>query len=149
MEDNDSEEERVNSFKQKKASSTNLKKLQQELNWLLSRPLQPKTFSERYLAGADISPLLQRQFEELAKQKHVDIGNPGESKRRKLVVIGQDCVEPLQALRSSGQEVSTGLKEVAGKRRNLDSLRRKRKEEKKRLHDQRRKQRKKMKAGGE
>jgi hypothetical protein len=29
----------------------------------------------------------------------------GDNKRRKLVVIGQDCVEPLQALRSSGQEV--------------------------------------------
>jgi predicted Fe-Mo cluster-binding NifX family protein len=29
----------------------------------------------------------------------------GENKRRKLVVIGQDCVEPLQALRSAGIEV--------------------------------------------
>ena len=95
VEDNDSEEERVNNCKQKKASSSHLKKLQQvysncshfffsvasphqgsirhlgnfssfkllsllkysiysrlqELNMLLSRPLQPKTFSHRFLAG--------------------------------------------------------------------------------------------------
>lgn len=54
---------------------------------------------------AGISPLLQQQFEELARQKHADVGKTGDIKKRKLVVIGQDCVEPLQALRSSGQEV--------------------------------------------
>lgn len=48
---------------------------------------------------------MQHQFEELAKQKLGDTINSGENKRRKLVVIGQDCVEPLQALRSAGQQV--------------------------------------------
>ncbi|KAI3746801.1 hypothetical protein L6452_09242 [Arctium lappa] len=148
VDENDSEEERVNSIRKKKASSANLKKLQQELNSLLSRPLQPKTFSSRYLAGAGISPLLQQQFEELARQKLGDTGNPGDNKK-KMVVIGQDCVEPLQALRSSGQEVTMDPKGAAEKRRNLDTLRRKRKEEKRRLHDQKRKQRKKLKAGGD
>lgn len=149
VEDNDSEDERVNTFKQKKASSIHLKKLQQELKLLLSRPLQPKTFSHRYLAGAGISPLLQHQFEELARQRNDDTRNSGDIKRRKMVVIGQDCVEPLQALRSAGHEVRMDFKEVAEKRKNLDNLRRKKKEEKKRLHDQRRKQRKKLKGGGE
>lgn len=107
----------------------------QELNMLLSRPLQPRTFSRRYLAGvtimiahfdynlffsptsqvqsipfclfqAGVSPLLQHQFEELARQKLDDCWGSGENKRRKLVVIGQNCVEPLQALRSGGHEVA-------------------------------------------
>ncbi|KAL5542452.1 hypothetical protein UlMin_010162 [Ulmus minor] len=144
--DNDeSEEERVNSHKQKKVSSINLNKLQQELNALLSRPLQPKSFSRRYLAGAGISPLMQHQFQELAKQKLGDIKNSGENKRRKLVVIGQDCVEPLQALRSSGIEVHMDGKDMAQKRKNMENQRKKRKDEKKRLRDQRRKQRKNLK----
>ncbi|KAI3798102.1 hypothetical protein L1987_33371 [Smallanthus sonchifolius] len=142
VDENDSEDERVNNIRKKKASSAQLKKLQQELNSLFSRPLQPKTFSSRYLAGAGISPLLQQQFEELARQKL-------DNKKKKMVVIGQDCVEPLQALRSSGQEVSMDTKGAAEKRRNLDNLRRKRKEDKKRLHDQKRKERKRLKAGGD
>ncbi|KAG6732392.1 hypothetical protein I3843_01G167300 [Carya illinoinensis] len=149
MDNYDSEEERVNNFKQKKATSMQLKKLQQELNMLLSRPLQPRTFSHRYLAGAGVSPLLQHQFEELARQKLGDSEGSGENKRRKLVIIGQNCVEPLQALRSAGHEVHMDVKGVAEKRRNMDNLRRKRKEEKKRVRDQRRKQRKKLKMGGE
>ncbi|KAF9673631.1 hypothetical protein SADUNF_Sadunf10G0044200 [Salix dunnii] len=145
VENDDSEEERVNNHKQKRVTSMQLKKLQQELNTLLSRPLQPKSFSHRYLAGAGISPLLQHQFEELTRQK-LDHGvNFGDNKRRKMVVIGQDCVEPLQALRSSGQEVRMDMKEMTEKRRDVENLRRKRKEEKKRLRDQRRKQKKRLK----
>ena len=51
---------------------------------------------------AGVSPLLQNQLEELAKQKHNE--GLGLSKKN-LVVIGQDCVEPLQALRRAGPEV--------------------------------------------
>ncbi|KAM2242258.1 hypothetical protein ACFX1S_009241 [Malus domestica] len=143
----DSEEERVKSHKQKKASSASLKKLQQELKMLLSRPLQPKSFSHRYLTGAGVSPFLLHQFEELAKQKFGDGSDSGDKKRSKLVVIGQDCVEPLQALRSAGHEEHIDGKEVAQKRRNMVTLRRKRKEEKTRLRDQRRKRKKQMKGG--
>ncbi|XP_052190800.1 DEAD-box ATP-dependent RNA helicase 13 [Diospyros lotus] len=143
MEDDESEEEKVNSYKQKKANTTHLKKLQQELNMLLSRPLQPKTFSHRFLAGAGVSPLLQHQFEELATQRLGNITNSREGKKGKLMVIGQDCVEPLQALKNAGHEIMD-LKEIAEKRRNVENLRRKRKEEKKRLREQRRKQRKKQ-----
>nr|GMC97869.1 DEAD-box ATP-dependent RNA helicase 13 [Ipomoea batatas] len=115
LDDDDSEEER-------------------ELKSLLSLPLQPKTFSNRFLAGAGVSPLLQNQLEELAKLKLDKISNTGDSQRRKLVVIGQDCVEPLQALRSAGPEAHLDLKEIAEKRKNMDNIRRKRKEAKKRNH---------------
>ncbi|KAK1390704.1 DEAD-box ATP-dependent RNA helicase 13 [Heracleum sosnowskyi] len=145
VEDDDSEEERVNNCKQKKASLIHLKNLQQELKVLLSRPLQPKTFSHRYLAGAGISSLLQDQFEELAKHKQDDTKNSGDGKRSKLVVIGQNCVEPLQALRSSGHEVHMDFKGAAEKRKRLENSRKKRKDEKKRMHDQKRKQKKRLK----
>ncbi|XVE81965.1 hypothetical protein DITRI_Ditri15bG0108800 [Diplodiscus trichospermus] len=144
VENYDSEEERVNSFKQKKAISTQLKKLQQELNSLLSRPLRPKTFSHRYPAAAGVTHLIQHQFEELAKQNVGGNLGSGENKRRKMVVIGQDCMEPLQALRNAGHEVHMDVKATAEKRRNMESLRRKRKEEKKRMREKRRKQKKKL-----
>ncbi|KAK6914186.1 DEAD/DEAH box helicase domain [Dillenia turbinata] len=145
MDDYESEEEMVNSHKQKKASSIHLTKLREELNKLLTSPLQPKTFSRRYFTGAGVSPLLQHQFEELAQQKmSVDLGS-GANRIGKLVVIGQDSVEPLQALRSAGDEVCINVKEMAEKRRSMESLRLKRKQEKKRLKDQRRKQRKRLK----
>ncbi|KAK3025664.1 hypothetical protein RJ639_041956, partial [Escallonia herrerae] len=131
VEDEDSEEERVNRHKKKKASSIHLNKLQQELNLLLSRPLQPKTLSHRYLAGAGISPLLQSQFEEMAREKKVEMKNSTEVKRSKLVVIGHDRVEPLEALRSAGHEVFMDMKGATERRKHLDNLRRKRKEEKK------------------
>lgn len=144
--DNDeNEEDIVKNYKQKKASSMNLKKLQQELKMLLSRPLQPKSFSHRYLTGSGITPLVQHQFEELAKQKLGDSSNSG--KKSKLVVIGQNCVEPLQALRSSGHEVNIDVKAAAQKRRNMENLRRKRKAEKTCLRDQRRKRKKELKGG--
>ncbi|GAA0150835.1 RNA helicase [Lithospermum erythrorhizon] len=142
FEENDSEEERVNKFKQKKTNSSQLSKLQQELKTLLSRPLQPKTLSNRFVAGAGISPQLQHQFEELVRQKLANSDGANENKRRKLLVIGQDCVEPLQALRSAGQEGHTDLKEISVKRRNVEDLKRKRKQEKKRVREQRRKQKK-------
>ncbi|KAL6517155.1 hypothetical protein OROHE_017861 [Orobanche hederae] len=144
LEDNDSEENRVKKYRQNKAKSNHLKMLQQELNTLLSRPLQPKAFSKRFLAGAGITPLLQHQFEELSKQKTGDASDLDPNKRRKMVVIGQDCVEPLQALRSTSNEACLDLKEIAEKQQNSTNLRRKRKEMKKRLHEQRRKQRKKL-----
>jgi len=53
---------------------------------------------------AGVSPVLQHQLEQMAQQKVGSDKNNGESKR-KLAVIGQDCVEPLQALRKAGPEV--------------------------------------------
>ncbi|XP_038874423.1 DEAD-box ATP-dependent RNA helicase 13 isoform X2 [Benincasa hispida] len=144
LDNDDSEEERLNNYKQKKVGSIHLKKLQQELEKLLSHPLQPKSFSHRYLAGAGVSPLLQHQFEELAKQ-NTSVQNMEDDKRRKLAAFGQDLTEPLQALRTGGQRVHMDAKEMAEKRRKMENLRRKKKEEKKRLRDQRRNKRKQMK----
>ncbi|KAL0414164.1 UNVERIFIED_CONTAM: DEAD-box ATP-dependent RNA helicase 13 [Sesamum radiatum] len=115
LEDNDSEEDRVKKYRQNKAKSQQLNKLQQELNTLLSKPLQSKTFSKRFLAGAGVSPLLQHQFEELARQKLGDASTSDQNKRQKLVVIGQDCVEPLQALRTASKEVYMNKGESKGK----------------------------------
>ncbi|KAL4351657.1 hypothetical protein GQ457_06G022050 [Hibiscus cannabinus] len=138
----DSQERANKSWLERSADSVHLKKLQQELSGLLSRPLRPKTFSHRYPTAAGVTHLIQHQFEELAKQNGDDNLVSGENKRRKMVVIGQDCVEPLQALRSAGREVLMDGKDMAQKRRNAESLRRKRKEEKKRLRDQRRNKKK-------
>ncbi|KZV15264.1 DEAD-box ATP-dependent RNA helicase 13-like [Dorcoceras hygrometricum] len=132
LEDNDSEDEKMKKYRQKRATSNQLKKLQQELNSLLCRPLQPKTFQKRFLAGAGVTPLLQHQFEELARQRSCGPSNFVQNNRR-LVVIGQDCVEPLQALRTASKEERLDLKEIAEKRNSMDSLRRKRKEMKKAL----------------
>lgn len=49
--------------------------------------------------------IIQHQFEEMAKQNVGGNLVSNENKRRKMVVIGQDCVEPLQALRNAGHEV--------------------------------------------
>ncbi|XP_042050657.1 DEAD-box ATP-dependent RNA helicase 13-like isoform X1 [Salvia splendens] len=147
LDDNDSEEDRVKKYRQNKAQSNKLKQLQQELNTLLSRPLQPRTFSKRFVTGSGVSSLLQNQFEEIARRKPEDANDLGPNKRRRLVVIGQNCVEPLQALRSASNEPHLDLKAIAEKQRNSNDLRRKRKDMKKRLHEQRRKQRKQLKKG--
>lgn len=144
VEDNDSEEERVNKCRQKKATSLHMMKLQKELNMLLSRPLQSKSFSHRFLAGAGVSPLLQHQLEELVLHKCSNEKGLGDNKKN-LVIIGQDCVEPLQALRRAGPEVRLDLNELAEKQRDMDKLRRKRKEAKKRQKEQKRKEKKKRK----
>ena len=47
---------------------------------------------------------MQEQFQQLAKQKQ---GSAGVTGKGKLVVIGQDCVEALQALRNDGEEVES------------------------------------------
>ncbi|KAJ8506075.1 hypothetical protein OPV22_006961 [Ensete ventricosum] len=75
VEESASEEDVVKGYKQKKISSLQLKKLQQELNDHLKQPLQPKTFSHRFLAGAGVSPLLQQQLEQLSKMNTVNAKN--------------------------------------------------------------------------
>ncbi|KAL1223700.1 DEAD-box ATP-dependent RNA helicase 13 [Cardamine amara subsp. amara] len=142
LDDEESEEERVGNVRQRKETSAQLKKLQEELSSLLSRPMQPKKFSGRYFAGVGVTPLLQHQFAELKKQQ---MQTGGDNKRRKLVVINQKCVEPLQALRAGGNEVMSMKGQSADKRRDIASLRKKRKEEKIGRRDQRRDQKKKRK----
>ncbi|XP_057531475.1 DEAD-box ATP-dependent RNA helicase 13-like isoform X2 [Amaranthus tricolor] len=148
MEENDSEEERVDKCRQKKSTVMQLKKLQQELNVLLSRPLQPKSFSHRFLAGAGVSPMLQHQLEEIAQQKGSNDRSLKDNKRN-LVMIGQVCVEPLQALRNrrAGPEacLNMNINDLAEKHRDMEKLRRKRKEAKKRLKQQKKTDKKRRK----
>lgn len=55
---------------------------------------------------AGVSPMLQHQLEEIAQQKGSNDRSLKDNKRN-LVMIGQVCVEPLQALRNrrAGPEV--------------------------------------------
>ncbi|XP_068655059.1 DEAD-box ATP-dependent RNA helicase 13 [Aristolochia californica] len=145
VDENDSEEEQVTNSKQRKQNSLQLKKLQQELNNLLARPLQPKSFSRRFLAGAGISPLLQQQLEVLALQKVGNGRDSNSTKGRNLVVIGQECIEPLQALRSAGHEVTIDIRGNKDALKRMENRRSKKREEKKRLREQRKKERRKMK----
>ncbi|KAJ6815692.1 DEAD-box ATP-dependent RNA helicase 13 [Iris pallida] len=146
VEDSDSEDETVEGHKLKKNTSIQLKGLQQDLNDLLRRPLQPRTFSHRFLAGAGISPLVQKQLEQLSKRKTSD-KDYSKERRTGLMVIGQDCIEPLQALRTSGHEVCVNLDKARETRRVAENLKRKRREEKKRTREQLRKEKKRAKEG--
>lgn len=141
----DSEEDHVQGHKKRKATSAHLQKLQQELSDLLQCPLQPKTFSRRYLAGAGVSPLLQKQLEELAKRNASNNSSKSKNKGSRFVVIGQDRVEPLQALQNSGQEVCVNIDKEREKRRVSENWRRKKHEEKKRTREQKRKDKRKAK----
>ncbi|KAG8065240.1 hypothetical protein GUJ93_ZPchr0004g38630 [Zizania palustris] len=131
LETSDSEEERVQGHKQRKATSAHLQKLQQDLSELLQHPLQPKTFSHRYLAGAGVPLLLQKQLEELSKSNVKGTGSANENKGSRFV-IGQDRIEPLQALQNSGQEVCVSIDKQREKRRVAENWRRKKHQEKKR-----------------
>ncbi|CAL9092536.1 unnamed protein product [Musa textilis] len=145
VEESASEEDVVKGYKEKKISSLQLKKLQQELNDHLKQPLQPKTFSHRFLAGVGVSPLLQQQLERLSKMNTVDAKNS--SKRTGFVVIGQDFVEPLQALRRSGHEVCVNVDKKRETRRQAETWKRKKRDEKRRQREKQRKDRKKAREG--
>ncbi|CAL5026502.1 unnamed protein product [Urochloa decumbens] len=145
LDNSDSEEECVKGHKQRKATSAQLQKLQQELSNLLQCPLQPKTFSRRYLAGAGISPLLQKQLEMLAKGNVSSNSSKTGNKGSRFVVIGQDCVEPLQALQNSGQEVCVNLDKQREKRKLAQNWKRKKHEEKKRTREQKKKEKRRAK----
>lgn len=58
-----------------------------------------------HFVQAGISPLLQKQLEELSKRNVNSKSSNDENKASRFVIIGQDRVEPLQALQDSGQEV--------------------------------------------
>lgn len=47
---------------------------------------------------------MQEQLQQLARQKQGSVGVTGKGK---LAVLGQECVEPLQALRKNGEEVGS------------------------------------------
>ncbi|KAF8095430.1 hypothetical protein N665_0332s0013 [Sinapis alba] len=145
LDEDESEEEKVDNVRQRKATSSQLKKLKEELSSLLSRPMQPKKFSDRYFAGRGMSPLLQNQLAELTNQKQQQVASVGDKKRRKLVVVSQNCIEPLQALRDGSKEVMSMKGQSADKRRDIATLRKKRKEEKIGRRDQRRDQKKQRK----
>ncbi|KAG5380538.1 hypothetical protein IGI04_028380, partial [Brassica rapa subsp. trilocularis] len=83
------------------------------------------------LLKCGMSPLLQNQLAELTNQKQQQqVATGGDKKRRKLVVVSQNCIEPLQALCDGSKEVMSMKGQSADKRRDIATLRKKRKEEK-------------------
>ncbi|KAI3852553.1 hypothetical protein MKX03_019974, partial [Papaver bracteatum] len=92
LDEDDSEEERMISHKQRKATSSRLIKLQTSFPLLYGF-----LFLYHYFVFLSLAFLLY--------SKLGDNGNVGNHRKRKPVVIGQDCIEPLQALRSGGHEV--------------------------------------------
>ncbi|CAN6460615.1 unnamed protein product [Victoria cruziana] len=101
VEDDSSEEERENNHRQKRNMNMHLSHLKKELSKLLARPLQPTTFSHRFVAGAGMSPLLQQQLREFSCKKQLGHKDVKGQRRSKIVVIGRDLVEPLQELRKA------------------------------------------------
>ncbi|XP_078442935.1 P-loop containing nucleoside triphosphate hydrolases superfamily protein [Wolffia australiana] len=138
FDDSASEEENVKSHRKRKVDSAQLQKLQQELDSLLEKPLEPRTLSHRYLAGAGLNPFLQEQLMELSKKRGEQEGPKGNSRSR-FVVIGQDSVEPLKALQSSGQEICVDSGKWKETRKLQEDWRRKKRDQKRRERDQRRK----------
>ncbi|KAG6466302.1 hypothetical protein ZIOFF_075912 [Zingiber officinale] len=123
VEESGSEEDTVKGYKQKKMNSVQLKKLQQ----------------------AGVSPLLQQQLEELQKWNTTEAKNS--NRKPGFLVIGQDLVEPLQALRSSGHEVCVNVDKQKQIKRAAESFKRKKLEEKKCVREKQRQERKKRKEG--
>eukprot|EP01018_Ginkgo_biloba_P019812 Gb_06963 [translate_table: standard] len=103
LEDNDSDREENRISKPKKAEIFQAKQLQQELDQLLLHPLQPKSLSHRFVAGAGMSTLLQQQLQEFTslKQATSDHKLSNGSKKHRFLVIGEEAIEPLAALRNS------------------------------------------------
>ncbi|KAM0838819.1 hypothetical protein ACQ4PT_060727 [Festuca glaucescens] len=99
----------------------------------------------RYLAGAGISPLLQKQLEDLAKRNVNGNTSNNKNKGSRFVIIGQDRVEPLQALQDSGQEICVNMDKQREKRRVAENWRRKKHEEKKSTREQKRNDRRQAK----
>ncbi|CAN7051130.1 unnamed protein product [Brassica rapa subsp. trilocularis] len=87
--------------------------------------------TQKNKATAHHLDLLKNQLAELTNQKQQQqVATGGDKKRRKLVVVSQNCIEPLQALCHGSKEVMSMKGQSADKRRDIATLRKKRKEEK-------------------
>uniref|UniRef100_M4D6C0 adenine phosphoribosyltransferase n=1 Tax=Brassica campestris TaxID=3711 RepID=M4D6C0_BRACM len=87
--------------------------------------------TQKNKATAHHLDLLKNQLAELTNQKQQQqVASGGDKKRRKLVVVSQNCIEPLQALCHGSKEVMSMKGQSADKRRDIATLRKKRKEEK-------------------
>ncbi|CAM6088553.1 unnamed protein product [Calypogeia fissa] len=88
-----------NKNKSRTVGSSQLRVLQKELQDLLNQPIKPKVFSNRYITGTGMTPLVIKQLQNYMLTKAGPQGPA--TKKGKLVVIGQEQMEPLEALRLS------------------------------------------------
>ncbi|KAG0624918.1 hypothetical protein M758_2G013800 [Ceratodon purpureus] len=112
LEESDDDEETSVKMPIEKRELMKVQSLQQELQELLKQPLEPKAFSRRYITGSGITPVLARQLKEYTTPKLTPKSNKKGGNapigpvnnipaKGKLLVIGQEAVEPLDALRRS------------------------------------------------
>lgn len=112
VENSDDDDEASVKMPVEKRELMKVQALQQELQVLLNQPLEPKAFSRRYVTGSGVTPVLAKQLKEYTASKvtskttkkssktPISTVNSASSKSR-LLVIGQEAVEPLDALRRS------------------------------------------------
>ncbi|CAK9223224.1 unnamed protein product [Sphagnum jensenii] len=115
-----SDEDEMGPSSSKKSGLVEVQKLQQDLHNLLKQPLEPKAFSRRYITGSGISPLLAKQLKEYTATKASKVGmhlSNNSGKQGRLVVIGQEAMEPLDALRKSTSHPASLENVIRSKRR--------------------------------
>ncbi|KAL3696550.1 hypothetical protein R1sor_010626 [Riccia sorocarpa] len=92
-----------------KSESAQVKAAQKELESMLSQPVKPKAFSNRYITGSGLTPLVTKQLQEyaLSASKKGSGGKAAAGKqpgKNRLVVIGQQQMDPLEVLRLSNSQ---------------------------------------------
>ncbi|CAM6024096.1 unnamed protein product [Sphagnum balticum] len=127
-----SDEDEMGPSSSKKSGLVEVQKLQQDLHNLLRQPLEPKAFSRRYITGSGISPLLAKQLKEYTATKASKVGmhlSNNSGKQGRLVVIGQEAMEPLDALRKSTSHPASLENVIRSKRRrgNCEEIRKNKK----------------------
>ncbi|BBN10477.1 ATP-dependent RNA helicase DDX24/MAK5 [Marchantia polymorpha subsp. ruderalis] len=122
QESEDEDEPRGRGSSLTKGESAQLKAVQKELNEMLSQPVKPKAFSNRYITGAGMTPFVTKQLQEYAlamsKSGSGAKGAAGKAtSKSKLVVIGQERMDPLEVMRLSAAETTVKPRGKPGKRR--------------------------------
>ncbi|OAE35427.1 hypothetical protein AXG93_2587s1420 [Marchantia polymorpha subsp. ruderalis] len=124
QESEDEDEPRGRGSSLTKGESAQLKAVQKELNEMLSQPVKPKAFSNRYITGAGMTPFVTKQLQEYAlamsKSGSGAKGAAGKAtSKSKLVVIGQERMDPLEVMRLSAAETTVKPRGKPGKRRRV------------------------------
>ncbi|KAG6557418.1 hypothetical protein Mapa_000687 [Marchantia paleacea] len=124
QESEDEDEPRRKGSSLTKGESAQLKAVQKELDDLLSQPVKPKAFSNRYITGAGMTPFVTKQLQEYAltmsKSGSGAKGAAGKATNKsKLVVIGQERMDPLEVMRLAAAQPTVKPRGKPGKRRRV------------------------------
>ncbi|KAL2643302.1 hypothetical protein R1flu_010889 [Riccia fluitans] len=102
-----------------RGESAELAAARKELENMLSHPVKPKAFSNRYITGAGMTPLVTKQLQEyaLTVSKSGSGGKGKPASKSRLVVIGQQQMDPLEVLRLSSSQPTAKRPVNRGKRK--------------------------------